>query len=191
MVTKVASFFLLFSIISGFIVVTPSVFAENSEVTIVPDAGSTATVELEGKVIFSNTGSTQHGFMTLNPNTAMGTFSPTLDPGESYEWIPVTAGEYQYRCLLHPNDTGMIIVQGEEAEFDEHDNTSEIPNIPVVSGMEDFDIPSQEEIKAMMEAKDVSGKYVNSENGVEVTFPNGWNLTLKSQVLMTGLHLLL
>ena len=48
----------------------------------------------------------------------------------------------------------------------------EIPDIP---GMEDFDIPSQEEIKAMMESKEVSGKYDNSEHGVEVTFPNGWS----------------
>ena len=48
-------------------------------------------------------------------------------------------------------------------------------DIPDIPNMEDFDIPSQEEIKAMMESKKVSGKYTNSEHGVEVTFPDGWS----------------
>ena len=172
---KIISFFILFAVISGIVGTTPFAFAGNSEVTITPDANLTVTLDLGGKVIFSNTGSTQHGFMTLDPNTAAGTFSPVLEPGETYEWTPPVAGEYQYRCPLHPNDTGLIIVQGDESGYDEYDTTSDIPDIPAVPGMEDFEIPSQEEIKAMMESKEVSGKYSNSEHGVEVTFPTGWS----------------
>ena len=53
-------------------------------------------------------------------------------------------------------------------------------NIPDIPNIEDFDIPSQEEIEAMMKTTEISGKYTNSEHGVEVTFPEGWKGTESS-----------
>ncbi len=44
-----------------------------------------------------------------------------------------------------------------------------------IPNMENFEVPSQEEIKAMMETKRVSGKYTNFMHQVEVTFPVGWS----------------
>ena len=46
---------------------------------------------------------------------------------------------------------------------------SEIPN------MEDFEIPSQEDMEKMMKQQEVSGKYTNSDVGVEVVIPDGWS----------------
>ena len=47
----------------------------------------------------------------------------------------------------------------------------EIPDV----ALGEFEIPTQEEIEKMMQQQEVSGKYVNSEHGVEVTIPNGWS----------------
>lgn len=48
----------------------------------------------------------------------------------------------------------------------------EIPEIP---NMEDFEIPSQEDMEKMMKQQEVSGKYTNSDVGVEVIIPDGWS----------------
>lgn len=44
-----------------------------------------------------------------------------------------------------------------------------------IPNMDDFEIPSQEEIEKMMEQQEVSGKYVNSDFGIEVMIPLGWS----------------
>ena len=50
----------------------------------------------------------------------------------------------------------------------------DIPDIPDFD-IGDIEIPSQEDIAKMMEQNEVSGKYVNSDHGVEVTIPEGWS----------------
>ncbi|MDH3385949.1 MAG: hypothetical protein OEL77_08050 [Nitrosopumilus sp.] len=47
----------------------------------------------------------------------------------------------------------------------------EIPDI----AMGDFEMPTPEEMEKMMQQQKVSGKYMNSEHGVEVVIPNGWS----------------
>ncbi|MDH3278294.1 MAG: hypothetical protein OEM21_09385 [Nitrosopumilus sp.] len=47
----------------------------------------------------------------------------------------------------------------------------EMPDI----AMGDFEMPTPEEMEKMMQQQKVSGKYMNSEHGVEVVIPNGWS----------------
>jgi hypothetical protein len=44
-----------------------------------------------------------------------------------------------------------------------------------IPNMDDFEIPSQEEIEKMMQQQEVSGNYMNSDHGIEVRIPNGWS----------------
>ena len=125
-----ASILLLFTIIS-IISISPFAFAEVIIATS-DDSGfnmecgtdcylpSTATVDVGGKVIFSNpvgfhtfTAGTWEAGMAPSPS---GEFDVTLAAEESAEWIPETAGEYPYYCSLHMWMTGVIIVQEAEAE---------------------------------------------------------------------------
>jgi len=46
---------------------------------------------------------------------------------------------------------------------------------PEIPNMEDFEIPSQEDMEKMMKQQEVSGKYANSDFGVEVVIPDGWS----------------
>ncbi len=47
----------------------------------------------------------------------------------------------------------------------------ELPDVAIG----EYEIPTQEEIEKMMQQKAVSGKYMNSDHGVEVTIPDGWS----------------
>ena len=110
------------------------VFADHTEVTIVPADGSgapgceeaasgcfipsTATVDVGGKVIMSNTDSAAH---TYTAGTAgdgpSGEFDTgLLMAGNSFEYSPDTVGEIPYFCMVHPWMIGLIIVQEVEAE---------------------------------------------------------------------------
>ena len=131
MKTKViSSIFLLFTLVAGIISMSPASFADHSEVTITPVPGSgfpdsgcevdgcynpnTATVDVGGVVIFSNTDTASHTFSSGVPSDdIIGTEFNTgiLEPGDSYEWIPENIGEFAYFDMIHPWMQGTIIVQ--------------------------------------------------------------------------------
>jgi len=128
----ISSFFVLFAIASGIVAMTPDAFADHTEVTILPALGSstpgceettegcfipsTATVDVGGVVIMSNTDSAAHTFTAGTPEGGpSGEFDTSLLMiNTSFEWIPETAGEVPYFCMVHPWMKGLIIVQ--EAE---------------------------------------------------------------------------
>ena len=136
MISNTTTIFVLFAIVSGMITMSPSAFADHAEVTVLPDLGSgsstddcvgveygcfipgTATVDLGGKVIFSNTDSAAH---TFSAGTAAdgptGEFDTSMVmAGNSYEWTADVEGEIPYFCMVHPWMDGMIIVQEAGAE---------------------------------------------------------------------------
>ena len=87
----------------------------------------TATVEVGGVVTMTNTDPT--GVHTYTSGTVDG-FTPSPDgtfdtgvlmSGDAFEWIPESAGEQPYYCMLHTWMIGTIIVQ--EAHAD--DNAAE------------------------------------------------------------------
>jgi predicted secreted protein with PEFG-CTERM motif len=130
----ISSFFVLFAIAAGIVAMTPAAFADHSEVTIVPAAGSgapgceetaegcyipsTATVDVGGKVIMTNTDSAAHTYTSGTPDGGPdGVFdSSLLMVDGSYEWTPETVGEQPYFCMVHPWMQGIIIVQEVGAE---------------------------------------------------------------------------
>jgi predicted secreted protein with PEFG-CTERM motif len=133
----ISSFFVLFAIAAGIVAMTPAAFADHSEVTIVPAAGSgapgceetpdgcyipsTATVDVGGVVIMSNTDSAAHTYTAGSPGDGpTGEFDTgLLMAGTSFEYSPDTVGEIPYFCMVHPWMVGLIIVQEVEAEEDE------------------------------------------------------------------------
>src|SRR3989344_5884662 len=133
----ISSIFVLFAIVAGLVAITPAAFADHSEVTITPAPGSgapgceetaegcyipkEATVDVGGKVIFSNTDTAAHTFTAGSATDGpSGEFdSGLVMAGSSYEWTPTTAGEVPYFCMVHPWMTGLIVVQ--EAGTEEHD----------------------------------------------------------------------
>ena len=147
----ICSFFVLFAIVAGIGATTPAAFADHSEVTIVPAGGSaalgceetgvgcyipsTVTVDVGGKVIFSNTDSDKHTFSsgTISDDIIGTVFdSGLVFPGDSFEYLADTAGEFPYFCLIHPWMNGLIIVQ--EAEEEAH--TEEVVEEEVIANQE-------------------------------------------------------
>ena len=125
----ISSFFVLFAIVAGLVATTPAAFADHTEVTISVAPGSSsvgcettpegcytpkeATVDVGGKVIFSNTDTAAH---TFTAGTAAGGPSGEFDSGlvmaaSSYEWTPTAAGKVPYFCMVHPWMAGLIVVQ--------------------------------------------------------------------------------
>lgn len=141
-----SSFFVLFAIAAGMVAMTPAAFADHAEVTIEPVAGSakegceetsegcfipsTATVDVGGKVIFSNTDSAAHTFTSGEPvgGSSVGAVfnSHLIEAGISYEWSPTAVGEQPYFCIVHPWMVGMIIVQEVKAVDDHGDDDGEM-----------------------------------------------------------------
>jgi predicted secreted protein with PEFG-CTERM motif len=132
----ISSFFVLFAIAAGIVAMTPVAFADHSEVTIEPIAGSgspgceetpegcfmpsTATVDVGGVVIFSNTDSAAHTFTSgeaTDADSVGAIFDSSLAmAGTSFEWSPTEVGDVPYFCIVHPWMAGLIIVQEAEAE---------------------------------------------------------------------------
>ncbi len=87
----------------------------------------TATVDVGGKVIFSNTDSAAHTFTSgdpTNPETSAALFDSGLAmAGSTFEWSPTEAGEVPYYCMVHPWMQGLIIVQ--EGDYDDSEPTPE------------------------------------------------------------------
>ena len=139
MKTKViSSFFVLFALVAGIGALTPAVFADHSEVTIVPAEGSsvpgcedtadgcyipsTATVDVGGVVIFSNTDNGIHTYTSgsLSDDDAGSEFDTgMLQQDQSFEFTPENVGEFPYFCMLHPWMQGVLIVQEAEAKDDD------------------------------------------------------------------------
>ena len=143
----ISSFFVLFAIAAGIVAMTPAAFADHSEVTVVPAAGSgslgcdeveygcyipgIATVDLGGVVIFSNTDSAAH---TFSAGTAAagptGEFDTSMVmAGNSYEWTADVLGEIPYFCMVHPWMTGLIVVQEVEAEEHTDEHADEVAEV--------------------------------------------------------------
>ena len=120
-------FFVLFTVM--FMMISTTAFADHTEVTISPAPGSsspgcettadgcfipnTATIDVGGKVIMSNTDTAAH---TFTAGTADGGPSGEFDTGllmagNSFEWTPTAAGEVPFFCMVHPWMKGLIIVQ--------------------------------------------------------------------------------
>ncbi len=138
---KITTHMMTLSILSvaviGLMAMTPAAFADHSEVTIVPAAGSgapgceetadgcyipgTATVDVGGVVIMSNTDSAAHTYTSGTPDGGPdGVFDTSLlMVDNSFEWSPMTAGEQPYFCMVHPWMQGLIIVQEAEADDDD------------------------------------------------------------------------
>ncbi|MGV7226786.1 MAG: PEFG-CTERM sorting domain-containing protein [Nitrosopumilus sp.] len=159
----ISSFFVLFAIVAGIVAMTPAAFADHSEVTIVPAAGSgapgceetaegcyipsTATVDVGGKVIMTNTDSAAHTYTSGTPDGGPdGVFDTSLLMVDgSYEWIPETVGEQPYFCMVHPWMQGIIIVQEVgAAEDDGHGNQSEQSMTHEEDSMLDTHFPEDE-----------------------------------------------
>ncbi len=135
----ISSFFVLFAIASVVATTTPDAFADHSEVTITTVDGSAfgqdcvaegcympsvATVDVGGKVIFSNTDASLHTFtagtvdgFTQNPTGEFDVI--TMEQGETGEWTPEKVGEVPYYCAFHVWMVGTIIVQEVEDTDDE------------------------------------------------------------------------
>src|SRR3970282_2473641 len=136
----ISSLFVLFAIVAGLVATTPAAFADHSEVTVTPAPGSgapgceetatrcdipkEATVDVGGKVIFSNTDTAAHTFTAGSATDGpSGEFdSGLVMAGSSYEWTPTAAGEVPYFCMVHPWMIGSIVVQ--EAGADDDTTTS-------------------------------------------------------------------
>ena len=145
-------FFVLFTVM--FMMISTTAFADHTEVTISPAPGSsspgcettaggcfipnTATIDVGGKVIMSNTDTAAH---TFTAGTADG--GPTgefdtglLMAGNSFEWTPTAAGEIPFFCMVHPWMKGLIIVQ--EAGHDDHADEGDMAHMegtPSATGM--------------------------------------------------------
>ena len=137
----ISSFFVLFAIAAGIVAMTPAAFADHSEVTVEAAQGSgapgceetaegcyipsTATVDVGGKVIFSNTDSAAHTYTSGDPTmpeTVQVLFDSSLVmAGSTYEWSPTEVGDVPYFCMVHPWMQGVIIVQEVEAEEEGED----------------------------------------------------------------------
>jgi predicted secreted protein with PEFG-CTERM motif len=139
----ISSIFVLFAIVAGLVAITPAAFADHSEVTVIPASGSgapgceetaegcyipeEATVDVGGKVIFSNTDTAAHTFTSgVATEGPSGVFDSSLVmAGSSYEWTPTAVGEVPYFCMVHPWMTGLIVVQEAGAEEMTDEQTDE------------------------------------------------------------------
>ena len=157
----ICSFFVLFAIVAGIGATTPAAFAQ-AEVTIEPLAGSSdvtvcgettgvecfipavAIVDVDGKVIFSNTDSDKHTFSsgTISDDIIGTVFDSGLVlPGEEEYWFPYTIGEFPYFCLIHPWMNGLIIVQDAAAV----DETVMVETVMEETVMEETEVIDEKE----------------------------------------------
>ncbi|QLH05634.1 PEFG-CTERM domain-containing protein [Nitrosopumilus oxyclinae] len=131
--------------VAGIVAMAPGAYADHAEVTVIPAAGSgspgceetpegcfipmIATVDVGGKVIFSNTDSAAHTFTSgeATDSDSVGVVfdSSLVMAGNTYEWTPTEVGDQPYFCIVHPWMAGIITVQG--IEEDDHGDEMMMP----------------------------------------------------------------
>jgi predicted secreted protein with PEFG-CTERM motif len=134
MKTRATSTFFVLLAIAGLVATVPSAFADHSEVTVTVASGSgtpgceetaegcylpkEVTVDVGGKVIFSNTDTAAHTFTAGTPSGGpTGEFDTGLVmAGGTYEATLETEGTVGYFCMVHPWMVGSIIVQAAAEE---------------------------------------------------------------------------
>ncbi|PJC40840.1 MAG: hypothetical protein CO042_01650, partial [Parcubacteria group bacterium CG_4_9_14_0_2_um_filter_41_8] len=109
-----------------------SAFADHTEIKITTAAGSgapgcettssgcyipsTATVDVGGVVVFSNTDTAAHTFTSGDPTmpeTVQALFDSSLImSGSTYSYTFKNAGTFDYFCMVHPWMLGQVIVKG-------------------------------------------------------------------------------
>ncbi len=131
----ICSLFVLSALVVGMVATPPIAFADHAEVRITPVPGSeegcnetpegcftpqVATVDVGGKVIFSNTDDDEkHLFISGITRAATDEFdSGVVESGSSFEWTPTEAGEVSYFCGIHPWEAGTIIVEDASTSMD-------------------------------------------------------------------------
>jgi len=125
---------LLLTIVIGIGGSMPQSFGDHTEVTIVPAIGSgasgcedtadgcfipsTATVDVGGIIIMTNTDTAAHTFTagTLDGGLSGEFDTGLLMAGNSFEYTANTVGSIDYFCMVHPWMIGTIVVQGAETE---------------------------------------------------------------------------
>ena len=166
---------MLFTVVSV-ISLSPSAFADHSEVTIEAAAGSgapgceetddgcyipsTATVDVGGVVIMSNPDTAAHTFTAGTPSDGpSGEFDTgLLMAANSFEWSPDTVGEVPYFCMVHPWMIGTIIVQeveaAEETMMMEEEETMMMEEEETMMMEEEETMMMEEEETMMMEEEE-------------------------------------
>lgn len=139
MKTRATSTFFVLLAIVGLVATVPSAFADHTEVTVTVASGSgtpgcdetaegcylpkEVTVDVGGKVIFSNTDTAAHTFTAGTPaDGPSGEFdSGLVMAGGTYEATLEKEGTVGYFCMVHPWMVGSIVVQaaGEEDHGEE------------------------------------------------------------------------
>ena len=73
-----------------------------------------ATVDVGGTVIFANTDTAGHAFLSgkiSDEVTGLLFDSSLIQPGQSFEWSPDKEGRFDHFCNVHPWMNGVIVVQ--------------------------------------------------------------------------------
>lgn len=180
------SFFVLFTIVIGIDVTTQDVFADR-EIIIKPATGSgapgceiefegcfipsTATVDVGGSVIFSNTDSVAHTFTSGSTIDGLsGKFDTgIISPGATYEWIPDITGIFDYFCMVHPWMIGEIIVQ---EKIEQDSSNSRTTNI-IESRFAQVSIPPGSSVPGCEETNECYiPSIITIQVGTEVTWSN-------------------
>lgn len=73
----------------------------------------TITVPVGTTVRWTNNGSAPHTVTSTSRPKAFD--SGTLGSGDTFEFTFKTAGQFPYRCSIHPSMTGTVIVEGQQA----------------------------------------------------------------------------
>ena len=198
----ISSIFLLFTITLGMISMSPVSFADHSEITITPISGSgsgpgceltdegcyspnTATVDVGGVVIFSNTDNVAHTFSSGVPSDdIIGTEfnSGMLAPGDSAEWIPENIGEFSYFDMIHPWMQGTIIVQ--EATEETHTEVVEEEIEEVVSPVVVEEVVEEPVVVEVVEEPVVAPQESEEESGGCLIATAAYGSELAPQVQM-------
>jgi len=78
---------------------------------------STITVPVGTTVRWTNNGNAPHTVTSTSSSRAFD--SGTLNSGDTFQHTFTTAGQFPYRCNIHPSMTGMVIVEQQKEEVQE------------------------------------------------------------------------
>jgi len=145
-----------FIIISAIVILTiiPSAFADYREIIIEPISNSSSkdvcgesleincytlnpvTIDIESKIIFSNTDSEPHFFTSgqiRDDEIGIAFDSGLLAPNEIFTWSPEVVGKFSYFCPIHPWMQGVINVVQETSEQDQEETFQATTNVEKVN----------------------------------------------------------